>query len=151
MLVCSDDSFYIGLTTDLSRRLLAHESGFDQQSYTTSRRPVKLVWAQEFPTHDEAFEFECQIKGWSRAKKKALIEDDWDKIHKIVCDERKRREKKKRKTSNKCGVILDRYPHNAQEVNLVRTLRLHSIPHASTTLSELLFCSRKFRQAIMDY
>ena len=62
MLVCSDDSFYIGLTTDLSRRLLAHESGFDPQSYTASRRPVKLVWAQEFPTHDEAFTFERQIK-----------------------------------------------------------------------------------------
>ena len=101
MLICSDDSFYIRLTTDLSRRLLAHESGFDPKSYTASRRPVKLVWAQEFPTHDEAFAFEYQIKGWSRAKKKALIEDDWDKIHQIVREERKKRENKKRKTRNK--------------------------------------------------
>ncbi|MES0359652.1 MAG: GIY-YIG nuclease family protein [Anaerolineales bacterium] len=100
MLVCSDDSFHIGLTTDFPRRLITHESGFDPKSYTASRRPVKLVWAQEFPTHEEAFAFERQIKGWSRAKKQALIEDDWDKIHQIVRDERKRRENKKRKTSN---------------------------------------------------
>ncbi len=100
MLICSDDSFYIGLTTDLSKRLIAHESGFDPKSYTSSRRPVKLVWAQEFPAHEEAFAFERQIKGWSRVKKIALIDDDWEKIHQIVREERKRREKKKRKTNN---------------------------------------------------
>ena len=54
------------------------------------------LWAGEFPTHEEAFAFEHQIKGWSRAKKIALIDWDCDKIHQIVKDERKRRESKKR-------------------------------------------------------
>jgi len=93
MLQCSDGSFYIGLTTDISKRISEHNSGVLRGSYTHSRRPVKLVWTGEFPTHEEAFAFERQIKGWSRAKKKALIDEDWDKIHQIVQDERERREK----------------------------------------------------------
>jgi predicted GIY-YIG superfamily endonuclease len=56
-----------------------------------------LVWSQEFVTHDEAFQAEHQIKGWSRAKKEALIRDDWEAIHQIVKDERTRREGKKAK------------------------------------------------------
>jgi putative endonuclease len=96
ILLCSDDSYYIGLTTDLSKRVAEHNSGVLRKAYTHSRRPVVLVWAGEFPTHEEAFAFERQIKGWSRAKKKALIDDDWDKIHQIVQDERKRCERKKK-------------------------------------------------------
>ena len=96
MLLCSDGSFYIGFTTDLSERITEHEIGVEPSSYTYSRRPVKLVWAQEFPSHEEAFAFERQIKGWSRAKKKALINNDWEEIHQIVLGERKRREEKKK-------------------------------------------------------
>jgi putative endonuclease len=100
MLCCSDDSFYIGLTTDLSKRISEHESGVLPKAYTHSRRPVQLVWFGEFPTHEEAFTFERQIKGWSRAKKKALIDEDWDKIDQIVKDERKRRESRKRNSNS---------------------------------------------------
>jgi predicted GIY-YIG superfamily endonuclease len=100
MLCCSDDSFYIGSTSDLPKRISEHELGVIVNSYTHSRRPVQLVWAQEFPSHEEAFTFERQIKGWSRAKKKALIRGDWEEIHKIVRDERKRREREKRTNSH---------------------------------------------------
>ena len=96
MLLCSDRSFYIGLTSDLSKRMNEHEMGVEPSSYTHSRRPIKLVWAQEFPSHEDAFAFERQIKGWSRAKKKALINDDWEEIHQIVRRERKSREEKKK-------------------------------------------------------
>lgn len=96
MLQCSDGSFYIGSTADLSRRISEHELGVLPSSYTHSRRPVKLVWTQEFPSQEEAFASERQIKGWSRAKKKALIKDDWEEIHQIVKRERKRREKEQR-------------------------------------------------------
>ena len=102
MLLCSDDSFYIGSTTDLSKRINGHESGAIPSSYTHSRRPVELVWAEEFSTHEEAFAFERQIKGWSRAKKKALIDNDWEKIHQIVKDERRRRERKKKSADESC-------------------------------------------------
>ena len=73
ILQCSDGSYYVGSTTDLARRLTEHEIGVNKQAYTYSRRPIKLVWSQEFSTHDEAFVSERQIKGWSRAKKEALI------------------------------------------------------------------------------
>ncbi len=96
MLHCSDDSFYIGLTSDVSRRVAEHETGAIPKAYTHSRRPVQLVWVGEFPPHEEACAFERQIKGWSRAKKKALIDNDWNKIHQIVKDERENRELKKR-------------------------------------------------------
>jgi predicted GIY-YIG superfamily endonuclease len=96
MLECADDSYYIGTTTDLFRRLFQHEQGVIRTAYTYSRRPVKLVWYDEFPTKDDALNREHQIKGWSRKKKQALIKSDWEEIHQIVTDERKRRDKEKK-------------------------------------------------------
>jgi putative endonuclease len=98
LLLCSDGTYYTGMTSDLPRRIYEHERGAVSKSYTRSRQPVKLVWAGEFNSHDEAFSFEQQIKGWSRAKKEALTQDDWSKIHQIVVDERKKRENKKKST-----------------------------------------------------
>jgi predicted GIY-YIG superfamily endonuclease len=92
ILKCADGSYYTGSTTNLELRIAEHEGGLDLHSYTFSRRPVTLVWSQEFVTHDEAFRAEHQIKGWSRAKKEALIRDDWEAIHGIVKEERSRRE-----------------------------------------------------------
>jgi len=91
ILKCADDSFYIGSTNNLALRLQEHEIGFFK-GYTESRRPVRLVWWTDLPTKDEAFRCERQIKGWSRAKKEALIRGDWDEIHLIVKQERERRE-----------------------------------------------------------
>jgi hypothetical protein len=45
--------------------------------YTARRRPIALVWSERFPTRDEAFAAERKLKGWSRAKKEALIAGDW--------------------------------------------------------------------------
>jgi predicted GIY-YIG superfamily endonuclease len=84
------------MTADLPRRIYEHEIGANSKSYTNSRRPVKLVWAGEFNSHDVAFSFEHQVKGWSRAKKEALTQEDWSKIHQIVKNERKKRESKKK-------------------------------------------------------
>jgi len=47
------------------------------RAYTSSRRPVTLVWSEVFATRDEAFRCERQINGWSRRKKLALIAGDW--------------------------------------------------------------------------
>jgi putative endonuclease len=79
LLECRDASYYTGHTDDLDARLIAHQQGIFR-GYTLSRRPVKLVWSQDFPTRDEAFQAERQIKGWSRAKKQALIAGDWDRL-----------------------------------------------------------------------
>jgi len=80
MLRCADGSYYVGHTDDLSARIAAHQSGLIE-GYTRKRRPVAMVWSQDFPERDQAFRAERQIKGWSRAKKEALIRGDWDAIH----------------------------------------------------------------------
>ena len=97
ILHCSDGSYYTGSTDDIDRRLFEHQDGASPSAYTFRRRPVKLVWSEEVATLDEALLHEHQIKGWSRAKKEALIRGDFQAIHEIVRDERKRREREKRK------------------------------------------------------
>lgn len=76
MLRCADDSFYVGHTDDLELRLAQHHGGFFG-GYTSTRRPVTLVFAQEFPTRDDAIGREHQLKGWSRVKKRALVAADF--------------------------------------------------------------------------
>ncbi|HEX3140139.1 MAG TPA: GIY-YIG nuclease family protein [Rhizobacter sp.] len=76
MLRCADDSYYVGHTDDLDQRIAQHHAG-EYPGYTRQRRPVTLVWSQDFSSRDEAFAAERQIKGWARAKKEALIRSDW--------------------------------------------------------------------------
>ena len=76
ILQCSDGSYYTGHTDNLEERLAAHEQG-TFKGYTSRRLPIKLVFCGEFPTRDDAFTRERQIKGWSRRKKQALIKEDW--------------------------------------------------------------------------
>ena len=79
MLKCADGSYDVGHTDDLDARVGAHQSGAFT-GYTRRRRPVQLVWHQDFADLDQAFAAERQIKGWSRAKKEALIRGDWDGV-----------------------------------------------------------------------
>jgi len=79
ILLCADGSYYVGQTDDLPKRLWEHQAG-GKCVYTSGRRPVRLVWSQDFPTRDEAKEAEAQIKNWGRKKKEALIAADYDKL-----------------------------------------------------------------------
>lgn len=79
MLKCSDGSYYIGHTDNLERRLFEHKEGI-RQCYTYFRRPVELVFYEETYDRTYAIEFEYKIKHWSRKKKEALIEKNWQKI-----------------------------------------------------------------------
>jgi predicted GIY-YIG superfamily endonuclease len=63
----------------MQARLWQHPQVFGAD-WSRRRRPVELVWCEAVPTRDEAFAFERRIKGWSRAKKEALIARDWDRI-----------------------------------------------------------------------
>jgi predicted GIY-YIG superfamily endonuclease len=96
ILKCADGSYYTVNTQALDRRLFEHQSGADPRAYTFRRRPVKLVWGEEFETLDEALLHEHQVKGWSRAKKEALIRGDFQAIHEIVTRERRLREASKK-------------------------------------------------------
>jgi predicted GIY-YIG superfamily endonuclease len=83
MLRCADSSYYIGHTDDLERRMAQHHQG-ELPGYTQTRRPVQLVWSQETATREEALAAERQLKGWSRAKKQALITGDWPRISELA-------------------------------------------------------------------
>jgi putative endonuclease len=83
ILLCSDNSYYTGITNNLERRLYEHENGIDPKSYTFKRRPVKLVFQEMFTEVIQAIAFEKQVKGWRRAKKEALINGNWDLLPKL--------------------------------------------------------------------
>ena len=82
LLRCADQSVYVGHTDDLERRLAQHTSG-ELGGFTAARLPIVPLWAQEFPTREEALEREHQVKGWSRAKKLALARQDWETLHQL--------------------------------------------------------------------
>lgn len=99
ILECSDGSYYTGSTDDIQKHLWQHEQGAESSSYTYSRRPVRLVWISEETQHYyDALRWERQIKGWSRAKKQALIRGEFDAIHEIVKAERKKKEQTKKQS-----------------------------------------------------
>jgi predicted GIY-YIG superfamily endonuclease len=83
ILLCSDGTYYTGHTDDLDARFAEHESG-KYEGYTKSRRPVKLLWATDFTSRIETLEAEKQIKGWTRAKKEALMNGDFDLIRELA-------------------------------------------------------------------
>jgi putative endonuclease len=79
ILECSDGSFYTGSTWNLEKRLLDHQNS-QGAKYTKKLLPVKLVYCEEYARIDEAYFREKQIQGWSRRKKKALIELNEEKL-----------------------------------------------------------------------
>jgi putative endonuclease len=82
---CRDQTFYVGSTYDLERRVSEHNLGFGAK-YTRPRRrrPVRLVWCAEFNRMDEAFWYEKQIQGWGRDKRIALIEGRLDLLQELA-------------------------------------------------------------------
>ena len=84
ILKCSDGSYYTGHTDDLDRRIAQHLKGELSTCYTFSRRPLELVFSQEFPTREEALASEQQIKGWGRKKKEAMIRGDWVEVSRLA-------------------------------------------------------------------
>ncbi len=99
ILECADGSYYTGCTTNLEQRIYQHKSG-TFQGYTAIRRPVKLVWLQEFSDPREAIVVERKIKGWVKRKKEALIHDDFKLIHELSRST-KTKDKLKRKSQIK--------------------------------------------------
>ena len=77
ILQCADGTLYTGWTTDLERRLRAHNSGQGAR-YTRGRRPVRLVYQEEQPTRSTAQSREAAIRRLSRADKLKLIEGRWN-------------------------------------------------------------------------
>ena len=77
ILECSDKSYYTGITNDLEKRVSEHNLGLDHRSYTYVRRPVTLKYFEHFTDATQAIGREKQIKGWSRKKKEALMNENY--------------------------------------------------------------------------
>lgn len=74
ILKCSDDTFYTGWTNNLKKRIKDHNDG-NGAKYTKPRRPVELVYYEEFETKEEAMRREYAIKQLTRTQKMLLIQD----------------------------------------------------------------------------
>jgi len=83
ILICSDNSYYTGITNNLDKRLIEHNNSLDKKSYTYSRRPVKIVYQETFQNPDDAIVWEKKIKGWSRKKKEALMNGDFNELKRL--------------------------------------------------------------------
>jgi len=85
LLRCADGAYYCGQTDDIDARMQQHDAG--KIGFTSTRKPVELVWQGEFETRVAAIAFEQRIKGWSRAKKEALIAGDWCRVSELARSE----------------------------------------------------------------
>ena len=79
ILRCENDELYVGSTNDINDRVVRHKSGRGAV-YTKHHKPEELIYTEEYETYQEAFKRERQIKGWSRAKKEALVAGDIEKL-----------------------------------------------------------------------
>ncbi|MEM6719867.1 MAG: GIY-YIG nuclease family protein [Bacteroidota bacterium] len=80
ILKCSDNSYYTGVTSNLEKRFEQHQKGFYKSCYTYLRRPVSLVFYASFSDINLAIDTEKQLKKWSRAKKEAVINDEYEAL-----------------------------------------------------------------------
>ena len=78
ILLCSDGLTYTGITNDIARRFDEHQQGLNKSCFTYKKRPVKLIFHQEFNDVEQVIYFEKKIKKWSRKKKLALANDEYD-------------------------------------------------------------------------
>ena len=83
MLLCGDGSYYVGHTDQLELKLAQHHAG-TCDAYTTTRQPVALAWSLPMADQDSAFAAERRLKGWSRAKRAALIGGDENLLSQLV-------------------------------------------------------------------
>ncbi|WP_242095607.1 GIY-YIG nuclease family protein [Sphingomonas sp. CROZ-RG-20F-R02-07] len=89
MLRCSDGRYYTGHTDNLERRIGQHQAG-GCYAFTSTRRPVVLVWSEYFGSRLEALEAERIVGGWSRGKKEALIAGNWSMLSHLARPPRER-------------------------------------------------------------
>lgn len=77
---CSDKLLNTGITNDLLRRVSEHNAGIHKTSFTYKRRPVNLIFSQEFNDVKQSIFFEKKIRKWSAKKKRALSNEDGSAI-----------------------------------------------------------------------
>ena len=71
---CADTTLYTGITTDVVRRVMEHNTSRVGAKYTRGRRPVTLVYTRRFRTRANAAREEARVKALSRLEKSFLVE-----------------------------------------------------------------------------
>ena len=92
--LCSDGSYYTGVSNDVESRIDQHNFGLEKKSYTYGRRPIRCVWFSDAMDPSQAIQLEKQIKGWSRKKKEAIIRNQWSMLPELSRNKLKRELKK---------------------------------------------------------
>jgi putative endonuclease len=97
--------YYVGSHRgdDPQGRASEHNAGLDPKAFTYKRRPVEVVWAEHFDLIVDAIAAERRLKGWSRAKKEAVIRGDWEALPALSQSRNPRPS-----TSSGCGFLLPR-------------------------------------------
>jgi putative endonuclease len=139
ILECSDGSYYVGCTTNLSQRIEQHDQGLFS-GYTSKRRPLVLKWSGETNDINNAIAAERQIKGWSRAKKEALIRGDWKALHELSLSKEIKQRKAKQavriglsSTSSRQDTPGLRFTSSAHAKRLASYLGIAPLQHTSGT------------------
>lgn len=94
ILECYDGTYYVGSTWHVLERVYQHNEGLGS-AYTRVRLPVKLLYSEEYASIADAFAREKQVQGWSRRKRRALIEGRGAELPAIVRQEKERRARAK--------------------------------------------------------
>jgi putative endonuclease len=81
---CADDSYYVGVTNALKDRYIEHEFGINKKAYTYKRRPFKALYWEIYESPSEGIMREKQLKKWTRAKKKALIDGNIQELQRLA-------------------------------------------------------------------
>lgn len=79
ILKCSNNTLYTGITNNIERRIKEHNSKRGGH-YTRTFGPVELVWEENYLNRSSALKREHQIKRWTRRKKKALVERNYEEL-----------------------------------------------------------------------
>ena len=83
LLRCQDGSLYCGITTDLKRRVLQHNSGKGAKYIVPTRRPATCVWKKVMRDQSDALKLEHRIKKLGVEKKELLVEKGLKAVEKV--------------------------------------------------------------------
>ena len=106
ILKCADGLFYTGFTSDISRRFYEQQQGLNKDCFTFKRRPLELIFLQEFNDVKQAINFEKKIKRWSAKKKLALSNNDFNMLQ-ILSECRNMTHSKFKPTPEEVSTALD--------------------------------------------
>lgn len=132
ILECVDKFLYTGITNNVARRFVEHQKGLNKSCFTFKRRPVELIFYQEFNDVNQAIFFEKKIKKWSRNKKLTLANSDFDKLQ-ILSECKNENHSKNHKVKDLSLNLKSKKEENSNKLSLRAESRSQKTEKKSTT------------------